>query len=245
MGLSEDEYRPAPESTYWAVRIHGWVSPPGHLRTVPDLGAQAPAREWISWVKRCDRQLRARVLEWVLMDPARGAVFLTNDMDFRRTFCGYYTSVVTTLVHLRALEPKTPMFFLEKIEKVWRALEEEEWLTANQLEVKARERRVEYLRSTLDHGCEADWDEITGFESQETIKKGEISDLLYNRVQEEDLAIQCSKDSRTVCYTVERSPRDDRRQAVIDAALDEQALDLCGNHERDQIDANVSMEEAS
>ena len=59
------------------------------------------------------------------------------------------------------------MFFFEKIDKVRQALEEgKKWLTASRLEVEARERRVEYLRSTLYQGCEAEWDWIIGFESR-------------------------------------------------------------------------------
>ena len=41
------------------------------------------------------------------------------------------------------------------------------------------------------------------------------------------------------------SPVGDRGQAVIDTALDEQTLDLCGPDDRDYVEADVSIDEAS
>lgn len=57
-------------------------------------------------------------------------------------------------------------------------------------------------------------------------------------VQEEELIVRCSEETRTVRYTVDSSHDDDRGQGDIDNALDNQALDLCYHHE-------LSMDEAS
>ena len=74
--------------------------------------------------------------------------------------------------------------------------------------------------------------------SKESAKKGRISDLLHDTV-----LVRCETGGRSVEYALEVSPSIDRRQAVINAALDEQALDLDGNLDRD--DVNVSVDEAS
>lgn len=71
----------------------------------------------------------------------------------RKSFGGYYTFDAATLARVRAPKAKTPPFFLEKFEKIKRALEEEEkWLSASQAEVEAWERRAECLCSTLNLG---------------------------------------------------------------------------------------------
>ena len=104
------------------------------------------------------------------MDPAQGQKFIDNmsqNMDFRKAFNDYNLSTTATLVRLGAPEPKPPMFFLSKLEKVREALVREEKCLANSwLELEAREQRVEYLRGILDQGCDADWDQLVGFKSQ-------------------------------------------------------------------------------
>ena len=88
------------------------------------------------------------------MAPTRGEEFLRNVAnipDFRRAFSGYFTSRSAVLVHLRAPEPKPSLFFLEKIEKVKKALDvEERWLEA--------------ARHELDQACTGDWDKVIEFD---------------------------------------------------------------------------------
>ena len=60
---------------------------------------------------------------------------------------------------------------------------------------------------------------------EESAKTVRISDLLYDTVQEAAMEHSQAEESRRVCR-VESSPDDDRGQADIDAALDDQALDL-------------------
>ena len=50
-------------------------------------------------------------------------------------------------------------------------------------------------------------------------------------------------DGRSVQYALYASPVSDRGQGDIDAALDDQALDLDAHHSHD--DVNVSVDEAS
>ena len=66
---------------------------------------------------------------------------------------------------------------------------------------------------------------------------------MYDTVQEERLLVRCRTGSRSIEYTLEASPLSDRGQVVIDAALDEQTLDLDGHHDQDGVD--VSVDEAS
>ena len=55
--------------------------------------------------------------------------------------------------------------------------------------------------------------------------------------------MSCRRYRRSVEYALEDSQSDDRCQAVIDAALDEQELDLDSNNVR--IDYEASVDEAS
>ena len=100
--------------------------------------------------------MRAAVLEYVLADPTRGFRFLdqiNEGLEFRRVYVGFYTSVEGTLVRVRAPKPKTLDFCLEKLQKVRQALkEEEQYLVVSRKEVSVREKRVEYLRTTLVQG---------------------------------------------------------------------------------------------
>ena len=60
------------------------------------------------------------------MYPRRGKEFInriSSDLDFRSKFTGYYKSTFAVLVRLGAPEPKPPIFFLDKIEKIQKALE--------------------------------------------------------------------------------------------------------------------------
>ena len=79
--------------------------------------------------------------------------------------------------------------------------------------------------------------------SKQTTRKGRISDLLYVTVQEEQLLMRFSTGKRSTEYALDASLVSDRGQRDIDAALDDQALDLDAHHSQD--DVNVSVDEAS
>ena len=149
--------------------IRGWAMMPGHTVPVTSFGIRATPQELVSWAQANDRRLRAGILEWILMDLMRGEEFIkriSNNPNFRSKFSGYFPSTSAVMVRLGAPEPKPPLFFLEKIEKVKKALEvEEKWLEAARCELKEREVRIDYLRTTLDQACSSDWDSI-GFKSR-------------------------------------------------------------------------------
>ena len=65
-----------------------------------------------------------------------------------------------------------------------------------------------------------------GRTSTKSAKKGRISDLTYDSIQEEKIRINCTRDGRNVEYALECELDYDVEQAVINAALDEQAADL-------------------
>ena len=104
------------------------------------------------------------------MDLRGGAEFIrriSKDVDFRTKFSGYYTSTAAVLVRLGAPEPKHPIFFLDKIERLQQSLKmEEKRLAATRREVTAREDRIKYFRATLEQGCAGDWDAVIGYESR-------------------------------------------------------------------------------
>ena len=79
--------------------------------------------------------------------------------------------------------------------------------------------------------------------SKQTAKKGRISDLLYDTVQEEKLLVQFKTGGRSVEFALNASQVSDHGQRDIDSALDDQALDLDAHHSLDNI--NVSVNEAS
>ena len=81
----------------------------------------------------------------------------------------------------------------------------------------------------------------TGHVSKQTAKKGRISDLLYDTVQEEQLLVRFKAGEQSVEYALDPSPVSDHGQR--DSALDDQALDLDAHHSQD--DVNVSVDEAS
>ena len=80
--------------------------------------------------------------------------------------------------------------------------------------------------------------------SLKSAKKGPISDLAYDRIQEESIQISCEQEGRSVRYALECPPDKDSNdgEAVIREALDDQELDLDA---RDELDISlVSIDEA-
>ena len=65
-----------------------------------------------------------------------------------------------------------------------------------------------------------------GRTSVKSAKKGHISALTYDNIQGETIRISCTRDGRNVKYALECEPDYDLEQAVINAALDDQALDI-------------------
>ena len=82
-----------------------------------------------------------------------------------------------------------------------------------------------------------------GHTSAKSAKKGRILDLTYDNIQEEKIRISCTRDRRNVEYALECKPDYDLQQAVINAALNDQALDMdC----RDKLDGSfISIDETS
>ena len=78
--------------------------------------------------------------------------------------------------------------------------------------------------------------------SKQTAKKGRISDLLYDTVQEEQLLVRFKTGEWSIEYALDASPVSDHSQRDIESALDVQALDLDA-HSQDNV--NVSVDEAS
>ena len=77
------------------------------------------------------------------------------------------------MVRLGTLKHEILMFFLEKIDKVRRALEEERWLTAIRLEVEARERSTytpPWTRDAMRTGTRS-LDSSPGFETSDMPSK--------------------------------------------------------------------------
>lgn len=82
-----------------------------------------------------------------------------------------------------------------------------------------------------------------GRTSIKSAKKGRILDLTYDHIQEEKVRISCTRKERNVEYALECEPAYDLEQAVINAALDEQAADL--DH-RDELNGSfISIDETS
>ena len=79
--------------------------------------------------------------------------------------------------------------------------------------------------------------------SAKSTRKGRISDLAYDNIQEEKLRISCTRGEWHLEYALECEPDEDCEQAVINAALDEQALDM---DQRDELDGSfISIDETS
>ena len=170
MGLSLEDCEPARDQLHDPSPLRGWAVTPGKFAPVPSFGTRATILEWITWSRTHDRWMRACILEWILMDPTRGAEFikqLSAEAGIRTRFSGYYTTVATVLVRLRAPEPAAPVFLLDKVERLHQALKtEENWLESARCEVTAREDRVKYFQTTLKHACDGEWDSLIGLESR-------------------------------------------------------------------------------
>ena len=82
-----------------------------------------------------------------------------------------------------------------------------------------------------------------GHMSVKSAKKGRISDLTYDNIQEEKIRISCTGDGWNVEYALECEPDYDLELSVINAALDDQAMDM---DRRDELDGSfVSIDETS
>ena len=82
-----------------------------------------------------------------------------------------------------------------------------------------------------------------GLVSKQTAKKGRISDLLYDTVQEEQLFVQVKTGEWSVEYALDASLVTDHGKQDIDSALDDHALDLDAHNSQE--DVNISVDEAS
>ena len=95
---------------------------------MPELGLEETALTWVNWAQDHDRRPRAAVLEWVLMNPTLGPLFLGcvgSDPEFWKVFLGHYHDVEGLLVRLGSAPIKPPLFFLERIEKARADLDSE------------------------------------------------------------------------------------------------------------------------
>ena len=75
MGVLPGDCEPARDLPHDSAPICGWAVTPGQVASVPNFGTQATIQEWISWSRTHNRRIGACILEWVLMDPRRGAEF--------------------------------------------------------------------------------------------------------------------------------------------------------------------------
>ena len=95
MSLPKEECTPDPSPAYDPVAICGWGKVPGSLTPVPEFGMEETAVTWITWARDNERKLRAAVLEWVLMNPSQGPLFLcpvgTDPCDAERESDGFRT----------------------------------------------------------------------------------------------------------------------------------------------------------
>ena len=118
------------------------------------------ALTWVTWARDNNRQLRAVILEWVLMNPTQGPLFLRrigSDPEFRKVFLGHYHNFEATMGMLVSTGIDPPMFFLERIESIRQDLDaKEKLLEVAQHEVVAREERTAFLQQTLDQACSGD-----------------------------------------------------------------------------------------
>ena len=109
------------------------------------------------------------VLEWVLMNPTQGPMFLSlvgMDPEFRKVFLGHYHDVKAVLVRLGSAPIIPPLFFLEQIEKARGDLDAElKLLEVARLEVAAREERTIFLQNVLDQACTWDLEVLIGYNS--------------------------------------------------------------------------------
>ena len=143
---------------------------PGSQVPVPEFGLEETALTWVNWARDHDRRLRAAVLEWVLMNPTQGPLFLSRvgtDPDFRKVFLGHYHDVGTVLGRLGSAPIKPPFFFLERIEKAKGDLDAElKLLEVARREVAAREERTIFLQNVLDKACAGGLEVLIGYNSR-------------------------------------------------------------------------------
>ena len=67
--------------------------------------------------------------------------------------------------------------------------------------------------------------------SRVSAKKGRMSDLLYDSVQEAALEQRQEEDKPRTVHRIDESSDDDDGRRDLDEALDDQALDLCVNYD--------------
>ena len=78
---------------------------------------------------------------------------------------------------------------------------------------------------------EADEHRSLGHVSRVSAKKGRLSDLLYDTVQEKALEQRQEEDEPRTVRRIDDSSDDDNGRRDLDEALDDQALDLCVNYD--------------
>ena len=78
---------------------------------------------------------------------------------------------------------------------------------------------------------EADEHRSLGRVSRVSAKKGRLSDLLYDTVQEKALEQRQEEDEPRTVRRIDDSSDDDNGSRDLDEALDDQALDLCVNYD--------------
>ena len=117
---------PDPSAAYEPVAIRSWGKVLGSCTPVPEFGMEETAVTWVTWAR--DPRLRAAVMEWVLLNPSQGPLFLHRvgmDPEFRKVFLGHYHDVEAMLGRLGSAPISPPMFFLERIEKARADLDSE------------------------------------------------------------------------------------------------------------------------
>ena len=69
------------------------------------------ALTWVTWARDNDRRLCTAVLEWVLMNPSQGPLFLRqvgSDPEFRKVFLGHYHDIGAVLGRLGSTRINPP-----------------------------------------------------------------------------------------------------------------------------------------
>ena len=74
--LSPGDSEPARDLLHDGAPLRGWAVMPGQVFPVPSLGRWATILDWTTFSRTHDRPMRACILEWILMDPTRGAEFV-------------------------------------------------------------------------------------------------------------------------------------------------------------------------
>ena len=123
--LTESECRLRSDDRCGSIPLRGWADQPNHPVLIADLPSHATLNDWLDWTAQSDRRIRPTVMEWILMDPARGRKFLGNissSTAFRKKFGGLYVPVTSALERLGGERLKVPPFIVEKVERVKVAL---------------------------------------------------------------------------------------------------------------------------